>query len=214
MNMKNDVIARLAAANPAPISLPSRAPRRMPYRRTSIALAIVVAIAVPAGSFAGQLGSLLGITNDGTSVSTSSVLPGDTRLDQALQSMSVGATMQSLGTLNGLTFYASRNADGDFCLAFDHTAQGIGKGVLCDLNTDNFPSADVKAISFPHTLLGVAADDVATVQLVDANGDVIDSTPVVNNLFNGQDAQPDMNAAYLETLDANGTILSKQSLPN
>jgi hypothetical protein len=128
--------------------------------------------------------------------------------------MNVGATMQSLGTVNGMTFYATRNAAGDFCLAVDHTT-GVGKGVLCDYNTDNFPSADIKAISFPKTLLGVAADGVATVALLDTNGNVIDSTPVINNLF-ASDIQPGQQpatAAVLETLDSNGITLSKQKLP-
>ncbi len=129
--------------------------------------------------------------------------------------MNVGATMQSLGTLNGIAFYAARNTSGDFCLAAEHVTTTPGKGVLCDLNADNFPSDDVKALTFPHILLGVAADGVATVAFLDAAGNVLDSTPVVNNLFasdNTETPQPD-NAAYLETLDANGNVLTKQALP-
>ncbi len=123
--------------------------------------------------------------------------------------------MQSLGVLNGIAFYASRNADGDFCLAVDHVAATPGKGVLCDLNDDNFPSADVKAISFRHTLMGVAADGVATVAFADAAGNVIDSTPVVNNLFVSDEGQTPQrqDVAYLETLDSNGNVLTEQALP-
>jgi hypothetical protein len=130
--------------------------------------------------------------------------------------MNVGATMQALGTLNGRTFYATRNGAGNFCLAVDHTNGAIGRGVLCHLNDDNFPSADVKAISFPKSLLGVAADGVATVALLDETGNIIDSTPVVNNLFASNEAptQEPSHAAYLETLDNNGNVLSKQKLPN
>ncbi|HST18533.1 MAG TPA: hypothetical protein VLK36_12750 [Gaiellaceae bacterium] len=180
-----------------------------------ILVALAVAVAIPAVSYGGRLGGLLGITNQGTSVPTSSVLPGDSRLDQALQSMNVGATMQALGTVNGMTFYATRNSAGDFCLAFDHTPGGIGRGVLCDLNADNFPSADVKAISFPQTLLGMAADGVATVALLDTAGNVIDSTPVVDNLFASsvRPGQQPAHPAYLETLDSNGNVLTKQKLP-
>ena len=69
-----------------------------------------------------------------------------------------------------MAFYATRNANGDFCLASDHVTDSTpGKGVLCDLNDDNFPSSDVKAISFPRTLLGVAADGVATSAHVDSD---------------------------------------------
>ncbi|MCA1838165.1 MAG: hypothetical protein LC674_05215 [Actinobacteria bacterium] len=199
--MRSDLIQRLAAANPVPTDIPLHsATRSKSTRRNSIAIALAAAIAVPTVAFAGELGNLLGITNEGTSVPTGSVLPGESRLDEALQNMNVGATMQALGTLNGIAFYATRNAAGNFCLAVDHTNATIRKGVLCDLNADNFPSRDVKAISFPKSLFGVAADGVSTVALVDATGNVIDSTPVVNNLFASKQAptQEPANAAYLE----------------
>jgi hypothetical protein len=212
--MSNDVIARLAAANPVPSDAPLRAPEplRVP-RRAAFALAAAVLLAVPAVAFAGKLGDLLGISNEGTPVSTSQVLPGQDQLDQALADMNVGSTMRLLGTLNGVSFYAARNADGQFCLAIDHVEQAYEKGVLCDLNADNFPSANVKAISFPRGLQGVAADGVATVAFLDGSGAVIDSTPVTNNLFVSDQRFGPGEAAYLETLDAEGNVLTKQPLP-
>ncbi|HEY7398381.1 MAG TPA: hypothetical protein VH538_08770 [Gaiellaceae bacterium] len=214
--MSNDVIARLAAANPVPAVAPRRAPAPPRVRRSVLAAAVAAAVAVPAVAFAGQLGSLLGIANEGSTVPTSSVLQGQSQLDEALQEMNVGSTMQALGTLNGVAFYAKRNDDGDFCLAIDHVAQPYLKGVMCDWNSDNFPSADVKALSFPRTLQGVAADGVATVAFLDAAGNVLDSTPVVDNLFASEQATSPLApgaAAYLETLDANGDVLTKQALP-
>jgi hypothetical protein len=212
--MSNDVIARLAAANPVPSDAPLRAPGplRVP-RRAAFALAAAVLLAVPAVAFAGKLGDLLGISNEGTPVSTSQVLPGQDQLDQALADTNVGSTMRLLGTLNGVSFYAARNADGQFCLAIDHVEQAYEKGVLCDLNADNFPSANVKAISFPRGLQGVAADGVATVAFLDGSGAVIDSTPVTNNLFVSDQRFGPGEAAYLETLDAEGNVLTKQPLP-
>lgn len=214
--MSNDTIARLAAANPVPTEEPLRAPHPPSARRAGLAAVLAAVVAVPAVAFAGELGNLLGISNEGTAIPTSSVLPGDSQLDEALQSMDVGSTMQSLGTLNGIAFYATRNAAGDFCFAADHVNGTVGKGVLCDLNDDNFPSAGVRAISFPKTLLGVAADGVATVSLVDAAGNVIDSTPVVNNLFVSDEGQMPQaeDAAYLETIDSNGNVLTRQKLPD
>ena len=213
--MKTTVITRLAAANPVPSDTPEHSLRSRPAYRGAIAVALAVAVALPALAFADQLGHLLGISNEGTQVDTSSILRGDSRLDEALQSMNVGTTLQSLGTLDGVAFYATRNAKGDFCLAFDHVPDtSPGKGVLCDLNEDNFPSADVKAISFPRTLLGVAADGVATVAFVNASGTVLDSTLVVNNLFisDAGIGTQGFDAFYLETFDANGNVLSKQKL--
>jgi hypothetical protein len=214
--MSNDVIARLAAANPVPgdAPLPVPEPLRVP-KRAAFALAVVALLAVPAVAFAGKLGDLLGISNAGTSVSTSSVLPGQVNLDQAMQELNVGGTMQFLGTVNGASFYATRNADGNFCVAIDHTADQYEKGFGCDLNADNFPSADRQVLAFPpgQWLQGVAADGVATVELLDADGNVIASVPVTNNLFaeDGVDAQG--RAATIVTLDANGNVTSSRPLP-
>ncbi len=210
--MRNDVVARLAAANPIPTDAPLRvAP--VPVRRLAVAAIVAGVVAIPTVAFAGRLADALGISNGGTTVPVESVLPGQTKLDQALQDMQVGSTMQSLGTLNGVAFYAARNAAGDFCLAIDHVDQTYYKGVFCDLNADNFPSADVKAVTFPRTLEGVAADGVAKVSFVDANGTVLDSAPVVGNLFESDVTLPQGAAAFLETFDAQGSVLSKQALP-
>jgi hypothetical protein len=214
--MSTDVIARLAAANPVPTGEPLRLPEpiRVPRRRLAVAIALAAAITVPAVAFAGRLGNLLGISNEGTSVSTSQVLPGQTNLDQAMQELKVGGTMRYLGAVNGASFYATRNADGNFCIAIDHTAQQYDKGFGCDLNADGFPSPDRQVLAFPpgQWLQGVAADGVATVELLDADGNVIASAPVTNNLFaeDGIDAQ---GAASLVTLDASGNVTSKRALP-
>jgi hypothetical protein len=210
--MSDDVIARLARANPVPTGEALRSPARVPRRRVAIAAAATAIVAVPAVAFAGRIANALGISNAGTTVSVQSVLPGETKLDEALQEMHVGSTMQLLGTLNGVRFYAARNAEGHFCLAIDRIDE-FGKGVFCDLNADNFPSADVQALTFPRMLQGVAADGVATVELVDASGNVIDSADVTNNLFASNRVVDQGAAAYLETLDANGAVTSKRPLP-
>lgn len=214
--MSNDVVGRLAAANPVPTGafVGEPEPLRVPRRRLALTLVVVAAVAVPAVAFAGRLGSLLGISNAGTTVSTSAVLPGQTSLDQAMQDLKVGGTMQYLGTLNGAAFYATRNADGDFCIAIDHVAQQYDKGFGCDLNADGFPSAEHQVLAFPPVqgLQGVAADGVATVELLDAAGDVIASAPVTENLFES-DAAPSGQPAFIVTLDPNGNVTSKHPFP-
>ena len=202
--MNTDVIARLAAANPVPS--PARAARRGPRYLLVLAAA---ALLVPAAYAADRL---LGISNEGTSVPTSSVLSGQSQLDQALQEMQVGETMQSLGVVNGVAIYAARNASGHICLAIDHVAQTFEKGVLCDLNDPGFPSADEQALSFPGQLQGIAADGVATVAFTDADGNVLDSTPVVDNLFASSVRLGIGVATYIEALDAKGNVLSKRKL--
>jgi hypothetical protein len=215
--MNNDVIERLAAANPVPTGEPLHLPESVHVRprRIAIAVALAAAVAIPATAFAGKLGDLLGISNGGTPVSLGTVMPGETKLDDAMQTLKVGGTMQSLGTLNGVAFYATRNADGNFCFAMVHVDGQPGKGFGCDLNADNFPSADVQALTFPdpNRLQGVAADGVATVQALDANGNVLDSTPVEDNLFASTTDLPDGAAAAIRTLDANGNVIVTQPLP-
>lgn len=202
--MTSDVIARLAAANPVP------APQRARHHRRRYVLVLAAAtLLVPAAYAADRL---LGIGNEGTAVPTSSVLPGQSQLDQALQEMQVGDTMQDLGSVNGVRIYAARNAGGHICLAIDHVAETYEKGVLCDLNEPGFPSADEEALSFPGQLQGIAADGVATVAFTDANGTVLDSTPVENNLFASSTRLGIGVATYIEALDANGTVLSKRKL--
>ena len=209
--MRNDIIARLAAANPVPGPAPVHEPLRV--RRLAVAAVVMAAIAVPAVAFGGRLAGVLGISNDGSSVPVTSVLPGYSQLDQALQDMQVGSTMQYLGALHGVKFYAQRTADGKFCLAIDHYTQQYEKGVLCDLNADNFPSPGVQAITFPRGLQGIAADGVATVEFQDANGTVLDSTPVTNNLFVSDKRFEQGQAAYLVTLDAAGNVTARKPLP-
>jgi hypothetical protein len=202
--MRTDAIARLAAANPVPA--PVRAPRR---RGRYLLVLAAAALLVPAAYAADRV---LGISNEGTSVPTSDVLPGQSQLDQALQEMQVGDTMQLLGTVNGVHIYAARNSGGHICLAIDHVAATYEKGVLCDLNEPGFPSADAQVLTFPGQLQGIAADGVASVAFVDAQGNVLDSTPVTNNLFASGTRIGMGVAAYVEGLDANGNVLTKQKL--
>jgi hypothetical protein len=212
--MSNDVIARLAAANPVPTEAPLHAPAPLRGRRLAVAAVVAAAIAIPTVAFAGRLGDVLGISNEGTPVSTSSVLPGHRNLDDAMRELKVGSTMQLLGTLNGVRFYAARNADGRFCLAIDHVDAQYEKGFGCDLNADGFPSARVQAMAFPPAtrLQGVAADGVAKVAFLDANGDVIDSTPVIDNLFASDVVLPPGEAVSIETFDAQGNVTSTRAL--
>jgi hypothetical protein len=200
--MTTDVIARLAAANPAPTPVGARSRRR----RYALVVA-AAALLVPAAYAADRV---LGISNEGTSVSTGDVLPGESQLDQALQDMQVGDTMQLLGTVNGVRIYAARNASGHVCLAIDRAS--AEKGVLCDLNDPGFPSADDKVLTFPGQLLGIAADGVATVAFVDAQGNVLDRASVTDNLFASGTRIGIGVAASVEALDASGNLLTTQKL--
>jgi hypothetical protein len=183
-------------------------------RRLAVAAIVAAVVAIPTVAFAGRLADALGISNGGTPVSTSAVLPGMSKLDEAMQELKVGSTMQLLGTLNGVTFYAARNADGRFCIAIDHVGEQYRKGFSCDLRANGFPSPDVQALAFPPALQlqGIAADGVAKVAFLDADGNVIDSTPVTNNLFASDVQLAPGEAVSIETFDAQGNVTSKRPL--
>jgi hypothetical protein len=200
-----DVIARLSAANPVPA--PHRAQRT--HRRRWALVAAAAAVLAPTAYAADRL---LGISNEGTSVPTSSVLPGQTQLDDALQSMQVGDTMQELGTVNGVKIYAGRSETGHVCIAIDHVALTYEKGVFCDWNEPGFPEGE-QVLTFPGQLQGIAADGIATVEFVDADGTVLDSTPVTDNLFASSTRIGLGVAEYVEGLAADGSVVSRARLP-
>ena len=219
--MSTTVIARLAAANPVPTgaSLHEPAPLRLPPRRRVLTIALAAAVAVPALAFAGRLADALRISNGGTPVSSSKVLndvlPRQTGLDRAMEELKLGSTMQYLGTLNGASFYATRNADGHFCLGIDYIGSQDDKIFFCGLNDDGFPSPAEQVLppALPHVqrLQGVAADGVAMVELIDASGNIVASAPVTDNLFDSdltQAGQP----AFMVTLDAKGNVTSRRAL--
>ena len=127
----------------------------------------------------------------------------------------MGGTMQSLGTLNGVAFYATRNADGNFCFAMVRVDGAVREGLRLRPERRQLPLGERPGADLPEShdrLQGVAADGVATVQALDANGNVLDSTPVENNVFASTTELPAGAAAALRTLDASGTVTATQQL--
>jgi hypothetical protein len=210
----HDLIARLAAANPVPsgASAQEPPPLRVPLRRTAVALAVAIAVGVPAAAFADQLEGVLGLSNSGTPVARDSLdLTRDTNLEEAMQELGFPSTLQLLGTRNGVSFYAARRPDGDYCFAIESPR---GKGVGCDLN-GTFPSAQQPVFVFPpaRQLAGFAADGVATVAYLDAAGGTVASAPVSDNLFASTTPIPEGTVVSVEALDQHGDVISTRRLP-
>ena len=212
--MNNDVIARLAAANPVPTEAPLREPEPfgLPSRRIAVALALAVSVALPAVAFAGKLGDLLGFSNQGQPVATSSLdLSRDSGLDAAMQQLAFPSKLQRLGTQNGVTFYATKRPDGDYCFAIESAA---AKGVGCDFN-GTFPSPARPVMFFPPLVqfAGYAADGVATVTGVDAAGNAVVSAPVTRNLYASQVRGPFPSVVAIEARGADGNVLARERVP-
>ncbi len=211
----SEIIARLAAANPVPTGAPIQEPEGLPWHpwRSALAIVLVAVVALPAVAVAGRLGDLFGISNEGTPEPTSSLyLSQDSTMNQALAGLGFPATLERLGTVNGVTFWASRRADGHYCFAIEK--DGNRGGVSCDLN-GAFPSPATPVWAFPpyDGMDGYAADGVATVEGLDASGAVVASVPVTDNLF----ATPDgdyTDVATVEAFDADGNQIWSWHLPD
>jgi len=212
--MSNDVIARLADANPLPTGAPSRHPEPLVVstRRVVLVLALMAAVALPAAAFAGKLGDLLGLSNQGTAVATDSLdLSKDTGLNEAMQQLAFPSAMHLLGNENGVTFFAARRADGDYCFAIESK---VVRGVGCDL-TGTFPSPARPVMVFPPLIqfAGFAADGVATVTGIDASGSTVVSAPVSQNLFASTVPGPFPSIVSIEALDKHGNVLATERRP-
>jgi hypothetical protein len=212
--MNDDVIGRLAAANPLPTGAPPRHPEPfvIPTRRIVLAVALAAAAALPVAAFAGKLGDLFGLSNEGTPVATSSIdLSKDSGLNEAMQQLAFPASMHLLGSRNGVSFYAARRADGDYCFAIESK---VAKGVGCDLN-GTFPSRARPVMVFPPLIqfAGFAADGVATVAGVDASGNTVVSAPVSNNLFASTTPGPFPSVVAIEALDTRGRVVATEQRP-
>jgi hypothetical protein len=207
--MNDDVITRLAAANPVPTGAPIRhaGPLVAADRRVALALVVVAAVALPAIALAGKVGGLLGLSNQGTPVATSAIdLSRDTGLNEAMQQLAFPSKLQLLGSKNGVSFYATRRADGDYFFAIESKA---AKGVGCDLN-GTFPSPARPVMVFPPLVqfAGFAADGVVTVRGVDSSGGTVVSAPVSENVFASATPGPFPTVVALEALDADGNVLA------
>jgi hypothetical protein len=210
----NDVITRLAAANPVPTGAAVQEPARLRLgrRRAALVTLLAAAVAVPAVAFAGRLGDLFGISNEGTPVPTSSLpLSHDSTMDDAMTGLGFPSSLQELGTVNGVTFYASRRADGHYCFLIKR--DGGGGGVSCDL-AGTFPSPATPVWVFPPYagLNGYAADGVASVKGLDGSGDVVVAVPVTNNLF-AAPAGDYTGVASVEAFDARGDRVWRWHVP-
>jgi hypothetical protein len=212
--MNDDVITRLAAANPVPTGAPLRQPEPLvvPTRRIALALVVAAAVALPAITFAGKVGDLLGLSNQGTPVATGALdLSKDTGLNEAMQQLAFPSKVQLLGSKNGVRFYATRRADGDYCFAIESK---VAKGLGCDLN-GTFPSPARPVMVFPPLVqfAGFAADGVAAVRGVDSSGNAIVLARVSENLFASATPGPFPTVVAIEALDAVGNVLATERRP-
>ena len=211
-------------------------------RPAMIAAAAVVALALPALAFSGVLDSLFGFSNHGTSVNTRQLDLNDAQILEQ-DHVDVGAGVKLLATRDGQAFYAARTTDGRICIlngpAGGTAPTSIVIGTPCERG---FPSPQhpifgtYVLVRKPLTpvepghpqlskvgpqsvagLQGLAADGVATVEAIDADGNVILQAPVTDNVYDAhldpQHTDLTVPAAKIVALDANGNIVHTEEIP-
>ena len=208
----DQLIARLAAANPVPTGTHVRGPqpRRFPGRRAALAAAIAAAaIGLPAVAFADEVGALFGFSNEGTPVQTSaSPFTRDSSLNQAMQELGFPSRLHLLTERDGVGFYAARRENGVFCFAVDLDGR---KAVGC---APAFPSPQRPIVDFSRfsrgaRIVGFAADGVSTIALVDRSGGTIATAPVINNVYAATNTTP--GATGVEARDGQGAVVYTRS---
>jgi hypothetical protein len=209
----DQLIARLAAANPAPTGTEVRAPRPLRFpRRSALAAAIAAAaIGLPAVAFADEIGALFGFATEGVPEPTSSsAFAEDSSLNQAMRQLDFPSRLHLLTERDGVRFYAARRANGVFCFAIDLDGR---KAVGCN-TTPAFPSPQRPIVDFSRfskgsRIVGFAADGVSAVGLVDASGATIATAPVIDNVYAATNRQP--GAVGVEALDGRGEVVYARS---
>ena len=177
-----------------------------------LSFSVAIWIGVRAAAFADDIGSLLGLSNQGTAVATKT-LSKDSSLIQNMRQLGFPSTLELLGTREGISFYAAQKPLG-YCLAVVESATPVGSqrpasDVGCENGSDSFPSARNPVSVFPvgGRFAGLAADGVESVALVDRAGRTLASANVSQNLFVGG-VMP-MGPVTVLALDARGDVLAR-----
>ena len=209
----DQLIARLAAANPVPTGTHVRESKglRFPLRAVLAAAIAATAIGVPTVAFADEVGALFGFSNEGTPVpSSASPFTQDSSLNEAMRELDFPSRLHLLTEREGIKFYAARRANGDFCFAIDLEGR---KAVGCNFSP-SFPSRERPIIDFSRfskgaRIAGFAADGVSSVALVDASGAAIAVAPVIDNVYAASNTAP--GAVGVQALDLQGNVVYTRS---
>lgn len=217
---------------PRPRFAPKGLGRSVGTRRPALALigaALATALAVPALAFSGVLDSLFGLSNGGTPVSTAGVNLNDAQILRE-DHVDVGGGVTLLAARGSTAFYASRTNDGRTCLLTGPAAGNAPTRITINTPCErDFPSATQPILGFyvlsrePGSrvqsiaaLRGLAADGVATVVAVDANGNVLLSAPVKDNVYSADRAGEPAAAtsvASIEARDSAGAVVYTEPIP-
>jgi hypothetical protein len=195
---------------------------RTPVRRLVFLAAALVIIAVPTVAFADEIGQILGISNTGSTVPT-----GELPSWQLSALQSVGFPTQGvrlLGERDGTSFYVSKQPDGNYCfgIGFAPAVNPRIDALVCGDQLGTFPSAsepiaDLSGISPSpdgsvrvNKLAGFATDAISRIELLNNNGNIVDSVPVSDNIYAANPT--DVPVAVIAAVDQHGKIIYEKKL--
>jgi hypothetical protein len=216
-SQRETTFARVAAQRGAT----SPGTRRLTRRRLVAAVVVAVALALPALALSGVFGSLFRFSNRGTPVKGSLSAVTGFNLSGAKSDSAV-----QLAARGGVGIYGARTSAGDLCYFVgpaDQTklkSQGLAGGCMNAAASARFPSAAQPVVDMSlyalapgelgpsiQRLAGVAADGVASVQLL-ALSDcrVVATAPVIDNVY-AEDNLPLIPEAVIVARDASGNAV-------
>jgi hypothetical protein len=222
---REETFARIAALREA------RTPcsRRLPRRRIALVVVVALALAIPALAFSGALDSLFGFSNEGTPATQD--VQWIVNSVRKLTGETPGGVVK-LASRAGWTFYEARTSH-DVCFYEDPPTESTSSG----LSLPNIRGGDCKNVSgepdFPSltqpiydnshylgvpptmnvvTLVGLAADGVASVQVLAASDcHVVATAPVIDNVYLA-DNLPSVPEAQIVARDAAGRVVWHQAV--
>lgn len=222
---REETFARIAALREARTSRG----RRLPRRRIVLALVVALALAIPALAFSGALDSLFGFSNHGTAVTRD-----DRWIVDEVRSTTGEApsSVVQLASRDGWTFFAARTPN-DACY-FDEPPAGSSSDGVPNLpggdcknvaGDSDFPSPARPIFNMSHyegpsqsgdmsiiTLAGVAADGVASVQVLAlADCHAVVTAPVIGNVYVADDL-PLTPESQVVARDAHGKVVWHQAV--
>lgn len=197
-----------------------RATRRT-WTRAAVIAAAVAAIAVPAAAFADQIGSLIGLYDHGTTV-PASAFPSPWAAALVRDPAYGNGEVRQVGHEDGITFYAAKSADGHYCVGIGFAATPSIDALTCgeaidDLMKGNLAVEDFSSIAASGgattvtRLVGFANAPAVKVAVLDSNGQVVYSTPIVDGLYAASNL-PSQPANAIVGLDASNDVIYRRPL--
>jgi hypothetical protein len=195
-------------------------------RRALVAgIAVLAAVSIPAGILAATHG-LFGLGNAGEPITSNEIANADLNSFQA--SGAIRGGVYRLAVRDGHAFYAARSNTGGLCLAVGNSGSPqpttLSATGCMHVSPTAFPSPtnpvqDFSVIGYDGAtgtfsvryLGGFAADGVAAVVVLGADGKAIATATVTDNVYSSGDV-PDVEAVAIAAYDASGKEVMHRSL--